>query len=139
MQIEARLPGRTPRRISAEGVKFVEDQTLARDHSGHSHGSAGHSHGASANADSRYLTIAFVLIVAFMAFEIVVGILAHSLALLSDAAHMLTDAGALALSLVVIRYVPPAWRGVSDIRSAAGRGVERASQRSRPARARRCS
>jgi cobalt-zinc-cadmium efflux system protein len=40
-----------------------------------------------------------------MAFEVVVGILAHSLALLSDAAHMLTDAGALALSLVVIRYV----------------------------------
>jgi cobalt-zinc-cadmium efflux system protein len=35
----------------------------------------------------------------------VVGILAHSLALLSDAAHMLTDAGALLLSLVVIRLV----------------------------------
>jgi len=46
-----------------------------------------------------------VLIVGFMAFEVVVGILAHSLALLSDAAHMLTDAGALALSLVVLRYV----------------------------------
>ena len=40
-----------------------------------------------------------------MAFEVVVGIVAHSLALLSDAAHMLTDAGALALSLVVLRYV----------------------------------
>src|SRR5262245_26426190 len=40
-----------------------------------------------------------------MAFEVVAGIVAHSLALLSDAAHMLTDAGALALSLVVIRYV----------------------------------
>ena len=35
--------------------------------------------------------------------EVVAGILAHSLALLSDAAHMLTDAGALALSLVVLR------------------------------------
>src|SRR5215468_636629 len=35
--------------------------------------------------------------------EIVVGILAQSLALLSDSAHMLTDAGALALSLVVLR------------------------------------
>jgi len=65
----------------------------------------GHSHGVSADADSRYLTIAFFLIVGFMAFEVVVGIIAHSLALLSDAAHMLTDAGALALSLVVIRYV----------------------------------
>src|SRR5690349_22098093 len=38
-----------------------------------------------------------------MAGEIAVGILAHSLALLSDAAHMLTDAGALAMSLVVLR------------------------------------
>jgi cobalt-zinc-cadmium efflux system protein len=73
------------------------------DHHGHHH--AGHSHGASADADRRYLTIAFVLIVGFMAFEVVVGIVAHSLALLSDAAHMLTDAGALALSLVVIRFV----------------------------------
>ncbi len=38
-------------------------------------------------------------------FEVVVGIVAHSLALLSDAAHMLTDAGAIALSLVILRYV----------------------------------
>jgi len=79
----------------------------AHDHAGHSHSHdhAGHSHGVSADADARYLTIAFALIVAFMALEVVVGILARSLALLSDAAHMLTDAGALALSLVVIRYV----------------------------------
>jgi cobalt-zinc-cadmium efflux system protein len=40
-----------------------------------------------------------------MAAEVVVGILAHSLALLADAAHMLTDAGALALSLIVIQLV----------------------------------
>jgi len=46
-----------------------------------------------------------VLILAFMAAEVVVGVLAHSLALLSDAAHMLTDAGALAMSLVVLRLV----------------------------------
>jgi cobalt-zinc-cadmium efflux system protein len=58
-----------------------------------------------ADADARYLTIAFLLIVGFMAFEVVAGIVAHSLALLSDAAHMLTDAAALALSLFVIRYV----------------------------------
>jgi cobalt-zinc-cadmium efflux system protein len=59
----------------------------------------------SADADRRYLTIALALIVLFMALEVVVGIVAHSLALLSDAAHMLTDAGALALSLLVIGYV----------------------------------
>ena len=59
----------------------------------HSH--AGHTHGVSENADSKRLSIALALIVGFMAVEVVVGILAHSLALLSDAAHMLTDAGAL--------------------------------------------
>jgi cobalt-zinc-cadmium efflux system protein len=53
--------------------------------------------------DARRLAIALGLIVAFIVGEIVAGILAHSLALLSDAAHMLTDAGALALSLVVLR------------------------------------
>ena len=72
---------------------------------GHDHDHAGHTHGVSADADKRYLTVALALIVGFMAFEIVVGILAHSLALLSDAGHMLTDAGALILSLIVIRLV----------------------------------
>jgi cobalt-zinc-cadmium efflux system protein len=65
---------------------------------GHAHG---HSHGG--GEDARRLGLALALILAFMAGEIVAGILAHSLALLSDAAHMLTDAGALALSLVVLR------------------------------------
>jgi cobalt-zinc-cadmium efflux system protein len=65
----------------------------------HDHGH-GHAHGSE---DARRLAIALALIVAFMAGEVVAGILAHSLALLSDAAHMLTDAGALAMSLVVLR------------------------------------
>ncbi len=71
----------------------------------HHHHGHDHSHSLKADADARYLTIAFLLIVGFMVFEVVAGIVAHSLALLSDAAHMLTDAGALALSLVVIKYV----------------------------------
>jgi cobalt-zinc-cadmium efflux system protein len=54
-------------------------------------------------AERRVLTMALALIVAFMAGEVVAGILASSLALLSDAAHMLTDAAALALSLVAAR------------------------------------
>jgi cobalt-zinc-cadmium efflux system protein len=76
-------------------------------HHGHDHHdhSGGHSHEVRIDADRRYLTIALLLILAFMACEIVVGILAHSLALLSDAGHMLTDAGALVLSLIVIRLV----------------------------------
>ena len=44
-----------------------------------------------------------MLIVGFMVVEIVAGILSNSLALVSDAAHMLTDAGAIALSLVALR------------------------------------
>jgi len=69
----------------------------AHGHDADGHDHAGHAHGVSADADFRYLTAALVLIVGFMAFEVVVGLLAHSLALLSDAAHMLTDASALGL------------------------------------------
>ena len=76
------------------------------EHDEHRHGShSGHSHAISEDADAKRLAIALGLIVSFMAVEVIVGILAHSLALLSDAAHMLTDAGALAMSLVVIRLV----------------------------------
>jgi cobalt-zinc-cadmium efflux system protein len=68
-----------------------------------SHSHHGHTHGASADADREKLTIALLLILGFMAAEVVTGILANSLALISDAAHMLTDAAAIALSLVAIR------------------------------------
>jgi cobalt-zinc-cadmium efflux system protein len=81
------------------------DDSSHHGHHHHHHDGDGHSHAVSADADGRYLSIALLLIVGFMVFEVVVGILAHSLALLSDAAHMLTDAGALALSLVILRYV----------------------------------
>jgi cobalt-zinc-cadmium efflux system protein len=47
--------------------------------------------------------VALALIVAFMVVEIATGVVASSLALLSDAAHMLGDAGALALALVAAR------------------------------------
>ncbi len=55
---------------------------------------------------------ALALILAFMVAEVTAGILASSLALLSDAAHMLTDAAALALSLTAARLAtrPPASR-----------------------------
>ena len=43
------------------------------------------------------------MILLFMAAEIVVALLASSLALLSDAAHMLTDAAALAMALFAAR------------------------------------
>ncbi|MGK8553256.1 cation diffusion facilitator family transporter [Nocardia gipuzkoensis] len=68
----------------------------------HGHGHA-HGHGVSRDADRRWLTVALALIAGFMAVEVVVGVLANSLALLSDAAHMLTDAAAIVLALAAIR------------------------------------
>src|SRR5687767_13875457 len=49
-----------------------------------------HGHTHVHTDDTRRLTIALVLILGLMAAEVVAGILADSLALLSDAAHMLT-------------------------------------------------
>jgi cobalt-zinc-cadmium efflux system protein len=70
----------------------------------HSHDhSHGHSHGPSREAERGALKAALILIVGFMLAEVTVGVLAHSLALLSDAAHMLTDAVALAIALVAAR------------------------------------
>lgn len=75
-----------------------------------SHG--GHEHGVDADADRRWIAIALALIVAFMGVEVTVGLIANSLALLSDAAHMLTDAASIALALVALRVAqrPPTSR-----------------------------
>ncbi|GFH39290.1 cation transporter [Streptomyces pacificus] len=53
--------------------------------------------------------MALVLIVGFMSVEVVIGVVAESLALISDAAHMLTDAVAIVLALVAMRIAkrPP--------------------------------
>ena len=65
-----------------------------------------------------------------MAVEVVAGFLASSLALLSDAAHMLTDAGAVALALTALRLAarPPSGRftfglGRAEILSAQANGA----------------
>jgi cobalt-zinc-cadmium efflux system protein len=78
---------------------------------GHAHAHA-HSHAPAADADRRWLGVALGLILAFMAVEVVAGLLADSLALLSDAAHMLTDAGSIGLALVAARLAarPPGGR-----------------------------
>jgi len=71
--------------------------------SGHAHSHAGHAHAASADADRGKLILALGLIAGFMVVEIVAGLLAGSVALLSDAAHMVTDAGSIALALTAVR------------------------------------
>jgi cobalt-zinc-cadmium efflux system protein len=64
---------------------------------------SGHRHGVTASSDSRFITIALGLIAGFLVFEVVMAFVGHSLALLADAGHMLTDAGALGASLLAIR------------------------------------
>ena len=76
-------------------------------HSGPGHSGHGHSHGPSlARAGARHrnrLLIAFVLIGAFFVVEAVFGLLTNSLALLSDAGHMLTDVIGLGMALAAIQ------------------------------------
>lgn len=64
--------------------------------SGHQHHGHDHGQALAAAGDRR-------LIVALLGAEVATGALAHSLALLSDAAHMLTDAAAIGLALVATR------------------------------------
>ncbi|HEX6389421.1 MAG TPA: cation diffusion facilitator family transporter, partial [Solirubrobacteraceae bacterium] len=67
------------------------------------HGHAHHHHGATAGADRRWLLVALAINVVFALAEVVAGLIADSVALLSDAAHMVTDAGAIGLALVALR------------------------------------
>ena len=64
---------------------------------------ADHDHLASARTSSRRLTIALCLTSGFLIAEVVAGLVFNSLALLSDAAPMFTDAAALAIALVAIK------------------------------------
>lgn len=68
---------------------------------GHAH-AHGHAHGHGHGASQRALLITLVLVVGYMACEVVGGLLANSLALLADAGHMLSDAAALGLSLFAL-------------------------------------
>ena len=95
----------------------------------HAHAHA-HAHGPSRETERGALKTALVLIVAFMLAEVTAGVLSSSLALLSDAAHMLTDAVALAMALAAARLAqrPPAGAmtyglGRAEILSAQANGV----------------
>jgi cobalt-zinc-cadmium efflux system protein len=90
----------------------------------------GHSHGPSRETERGALKTALALIVTYMVAEVVAGVIASSLALLSDAAHMVTDAVALAMSLAAGRLAqrPPGGvmtygLGRAEILSAQANGV----------------
>ncbi|TVX91975.1 cation diffusion facilitator family transporter [Paenibacillus agilis] len=74
-------------------------------HHGHSHGHGhdhGHSHGRGAN--KKALLWSLIIIFVFLIVEVVGGVITNSLALLSDAGHMLSDASSLLLSLIAMIF-----------------------------------
>jgi len=81
-------------------------------HSAHAHNDHGHSHGhahghhdhahAHMPNNKKGLAIALIITTGIMFLEFFGGLVTNSLALLSDSGHMLSDAGALALSLVAM-------------------------------------
>ena len=68
-----------------------------------------HGHAVSAAAAPRWLWVALWINLGFMALEVAAGLIANSVALISDAAHMLTDAGAIGLALAAVKLAerPP--------------------------------
>lgn len=97
---------------------------------GHHRRHAGHAHGAAPDADVRLLVAALGLIAAFMVGEVVAAVASGSLALFADAGHMLTDVGALAMSVWAARLAARPAGGVwtyglkrAEILAAAGNGA----------------
>ena len=68
------------------------------EHHGHDH-----SHAVVTEENAKKLTFALILTTTFLIIEVIAGFITQSLALLSDAAHMFTDAAALAIALVAIK------------------------------------
>ena len=68
------------------------------EHHGHEH-----SHAVVTEENAKKLSMALLLTSIFLVIEVVAGFITQSLALLSDAAHMFTDAAALAIALVAIK------------------------------------
>ena len=120
------MAGRRPRSREHGGDRGGEH--------GHGHDGpaapGGHAHGPGAGADSRYLLIALALLAAFMVAEVIVAVVSGSLALLSDAGHMLADVGAIGGALWAIRLAARPAAGAwtfgwkrAEILSAAGNGI----------------
>ena len=69
----------------------------------HDHSSGGHAHDHTAGANAKMLGFALALTAAYLLAEVVGAFVFNSLALLSDAAHMLTDVAALVIALMAIK------------------------------------
>jgi cobalt-zinc-cadmium efflux system protein len=89
------------RNLSEAPGNGTADRGHGPDHHGHGHHHS-HSHGA-AVTDERRIGWAFIIIFIFMLIEVIGGLMAHSLALLADAGHMVSDVAALGMSWVALR------------------------------------
>ena len=65
--------------------------------------STGHNHAIPENQNEKTLWLTLCLTGSFLTIEAVAGVLLNSLALLSDAAHMFTDAAAIGIALAAVR------------------------------------
>ncbi len=91
---------------------------------------SGHDHGVGPGADRRYLVAALAVLGAFLIAEVAVALVSGSLALLSDAGHMLSDVAAIAAALWAAHLAARPATGIwtfglkrAEILSAAGNGV----------------
>jgi cobalt-zinc-cadmium efflux system protein len=73
-------------------------------HSYDHHGNGHHHHDLGREGNKKGLTIALLITAGIMLLEFFGGLITHSLALLSDSGHMLSDASSLVLSLVAIWF-----------------------------------
>ncbi|QBI21994.1 cation transporter [Egibacter rhizosphaerae] len=69
----------------------------------------GHTHSSAARAHRSRLALALVLVATFFVVELVAGLLTGSLALLSDAGHMLTDVVGIGMALAAIQVAASGW------------------------------
>jgi cobalt-zinc-cadmium efflux system protein len=90
----------------------------------------GDSHLPAIDPNRRWMAQALALLATFMVFEVAAAFLAHSLALLADAGHMLADVGAIAGSLWAIHLAARPETGShtygmkrAEILAAAGNGI----------------
>jgi cobalt-zinc-cadmium efflux system protein len=93
-----------------EGRDHDSDPHPGHARPGHAHpgrGHGAHDHGGAARrAGARHaprLIVAFLLVTAFLLVQVVTGLVTGSLALLSDAGHMATDAVGLGIAVAAIR------------------------------------
>lgn len=70
----------------------------------HDHAEGGHAHDHTAGANATMLKWALALTSTYLVAEVIGGFYFNSLALLSDAAHMMTDVAALVIALMAIGF-----------------------------------